>query len=58
MTEAINKYPWSEWKHEIIDTCDTLKEANNLEMYYIKLYKSNNLEFGYNMTSGGKGHLG
>lgn len=58
MTEAINKYSWSEWKHEIIDTCDTLEEANNLEMYYIKLYKSNNLEFGYNMTSGGKGHLG
>ena len=53
MVEAINKYPWEDWKHEIIDTCNTLEEANKLETYYIKLYKSNNPEFGYNMTSGG-----
>lgn len=53
IAEAINKYPWKDWKHEIIDTCNTLEEANKLETYYIKLYKSNNPEFGYNMTSGG-----
>ena len=58
IAEAINKYPWKDWKHEIIDTCNTLEEANKLETYYIKLYKSNNPEFGYNMTSGGQGHLG
>lgn len=58
IVEAINKYPWKDWKHEIIDTCNTLEEANKLETYYIKLYKSNNPEFGYNMTSGGQGHLG
>lgn len=58
IVEDINKYPWEDWKHEIIDSCNTLEEANNLEVYYIKLYKSNNPKFGYNMTSGGQGHLG
>lgn len=56
MVNAINKYPWNEWSHEIIDYCNTLDEANKLEQYYIKLYKSNDSNYGYNITSGGGGH--
>ena len=58
MANAINKYPWNEWSHEIIDSCDTLEKANELETYYIKLYKSSEREFGYNITAGGDGHTG
>lgn len=58
MAKAINKYPWNQWKHEIIDYADTQKEADILEIKYIKEYKSNNSLFGYNLTAGGYGHLG
>lgn len=56
MVNAINKYPWNTWDHEILDTCDTQEEANKLEQYYITLYKSNNSLYGYNITGGGGGH--
>lgn len=58
MANAINKYPWDQWKHEIIDCADTHEEADNLEEYYISFYKSNNKNYGYNITSGGGGHNG
>ena len=58
MINAINKYPWNDWEHEIIDQCDTLEEADKLEEYYIALYKSNDPKYGYNITKGGKGHNG
>ena len=58
MANAINKYPWDQWKHEIIDYADTREEANNLEEYYISFYKSNNRNYGYNITAGGDGHNG
>ena len=58
MVNAINKYDWEDWKHEIIDSCNTRDKANKLEEYYINLYKSNNSKCGYNITSGGDGHNG
>lgn len=58
MVNAINKYPWNTWKHEILEICSTQEEADNLEKYYIKLYKSNNRKYGYNITEGGGGHGG
>lgn len=58
MVNAINKYSWEDWKHEIIDTCDSLEEANRLEQYYIEMYKSNDSKYGYNITKGGFGHSG
>ena len=58
MVNAINKYDWTDWKHEIIDSCGTRDKANKLEEYYIGFYKSNNSKYGYNITSGGDGHNG
>lgn len=58
MVNAINKYNWDEWSHEIIDQCQTQEEANKLEQYYINLYKSTDSNFGYNITEGGGGHSG
>lgn len=58
MVNAINKYPWDTWKHEIIDECDTQEEADLLEIKYIEKYNSTNRNFGYNITKGGGGHSG
>ena len=53
---AILKYGWVNIKHEILDSNITLEQANNLEKYYIALYKSNNPNFGYNLQKGGDCH--
>ena len=39
---AIQKYGWDNFDHIIIKDNLSLDEANKLEQYYIKLYKSNN----------------
>ncbi len=53
MKRAIKKYGWDNVKHEVIETNLTHDEACKREEYYIKLFKSNNKEYGYNATSGG-----
>lgn len=50
---AINKYGWDNFEHIILENNLTLEQANQKEKYYIKLYNSNNRDFGYNSTSGG-----
>ena len=50
---AINKYGWDNFEHIILEKKLTLEQANQREKYYIKLYNSNNKDFGYNSTSGG-----
>lgn len=50
---AICKYGWDNIKHEILEQGLSFEEANKREIYYIALYKSNNKNFGYNLTSGG-----
>lgn len=52
---AIQKYGWNNFSHEIVSEGLTLKEANWLESYLIRYYNSNNREYGYNLTSGGEG---
>ena len=52
---AIQKYGWDNIQHEIIKDHLTEKEAQQLEIDLIKEYKSNHPEFGYNISSGGKG---
>ncbi len=37
------------------DNISTKCELDKYEMYYILQYSSNDLKFGYNMTSGGEG---
>lgn len=49
---AIRKYRWENVKKEII--CTASEEfIDDVERYFIKLYKSNNKLFGYNLENGG-----
>lgn len=50
---AIKEYGWENFEHQILEECDSIEEAYIKEKYYIKLFKSNQEEFGYNMTTGG-----
>jgi group I intron endonuclease len=50
---AINKYGWDNISHEILEKGLTKKEAEDKEVYYISLYKSNERSFGYNIENGG-----
>lgn len=51
---AILKYGWLNVHHEILRDNLTVEEANNLEKYYIKYYKSNDKRYGYNILEGGE----
>lgn len=53
---AIQKYGWRNFDHDIIDDGLTKAEANILEEHYIKKFKS--LGICYNITDGGEGHNG
>lgn len=60
---AIKKYGWDNFKHEILATNLTQREAWDMEIKLIAQYKSNckrykNPSFGYNMTDGGDGSSG
>ena len=50
---AIIKYGWENIKHEIIDYCDSVEQAEERERYFISLYKTTEREFGYNICAGG-----
>jgi group I intron endonuclease len=52
---AILKYGWENVKHEILEVGLTKNEAIQSEIFYIKKYKSNDREFGYNISLGGEG---
>ena len=52
---AINKYGWENITHEIIDTAETLEEANQKEQFYISKYETHDSRHGYNCTNGGEG---
>lgn len=52
---AIQKYGWENFEHDILEDNLTHDEACEREQYYIRLYKSNIRKFGYNVTSGGDG---
>lgn len=52
--QAILKYGWNNIKHEVLYKGLTKEEACEKEQFFIKLYKSNEREFGYNFTTGGE----
>ena len=52
-TNAIKKYGWENFKHEVIKSGLTLEEANALEKQLIEQYKSTDRRYGYNIREGG-----
>ena len=55
---AIKKYGWDNFEHNILFTNLSEKEAKEKEKELIKFYKSNIHDFGYNCTEGGDGVCG
>jgi group I intron endonuclease len=60
---AIKKYTWNGFRHEVLATNLTQREALDMEIALIAEYKSNcnkykNPSYGYNMTDGGEGSSG
>lgn len=51
---AIKKYGWDNFKHEILFSNLSLKEAKEKEIELIAFYDSTNSEKGYNITNGGE----
>lgn len=51
---AITKYGWENFKHEIVTTGLTKLEAGDLEKSLIQFYRSYLPEFGYNVSLGGE----
>lgn len=51
---AIQKYGWDNIKHEIIFDNLTKEEAEQKEIELIASYKSNDVNYGYNMSIGGE----
>ena len=53
-TRAIEKYNWNiGFEHIILFKDKTKKEAEELEILFIKILKSNNPKYGYNISNGG-----
>lgn len=50
---AINKYGWENFEHQVIMTCNSREEANIIEKKLIKEYKTQDENFGYNIADGG-----
>ena len=51
---AIDKYGFDNFEHEIIKENLTKDEASYWEQYYISFYNSTDRRYGYNMSSGGE----
>ena len=52
---AIQKYGWDNFKHEVILQNETFEYACAVEKCLIKHYKSYDSKYGYNLTLGGEG---
>lgn len=55
---AIQKYGWDNIRHIVLFEHLTKEEACNKEKELIEIYKTNNPNFGYNLSSGGEGPFG
>ena len=54
ISSALNKYGKDGFTYEILQYTNSSEDADSLEIDYIKYFKSNQKEFGYNLTDGGK----
>ena len=50
---AIQKYSWEAFVPEILETVQTVDEANEREIYYISKFNSTDENYGYNLSMGG-----
>lgn len=55
---AIRKYGEDNFEFSILDKFQYEYVILDLEIFYIKLFQSNNKDFGYNITAGGEGSTG
>lgn len=51
---AIQKYGWDNFTHKVIFENMNKELAEETEQEFIKLYKANNKDYGYNIENGGK----
>lgn len=54
---AIQKYGWSNFIREILVDNLTFDEANYYEKFYIDYYNSTDINYGYNLLSGGQNNM-
>lgn len=52
---AIRKYGWENVTWKVLATCFTEEEMRNKEKYFIKKFRTLEIEFGYNHREGGDG---
>lgn len=50
---AIKKYGWDAFVPEVLETVETVEEANEREIHYIDLFSSTDERYGYNILAGG-----
>ena len=50
---ALKYYGSSNFKCELLATCNSINELNELEKYYIKYYNAQDRSIGYNIADGG-----
>lgn len=55
LKNAINKYGIENFEREIIEECDSKKELDDREIYWIKFYDAVNSDIFYNIACGGDG---
>src|SRR4051812_47590414 len=53
--KSLRKYGWDAFSWEVIDTGANNEELIEKEKYWIRFYRANNPDFGYNHTEGGEG---
>ena len=53
LLESIKEYGRQNHEREILEYCDTFKELNDREIYWIEKYNSINPEIGMNISAGG-----
>ncbi len=51
--QAIKKYGQENFEHIILKECFSQEEANEAEKFFIDLYNSTNVKYGYNIAEGG-----
>jgi len=51
---AINKYGWENFAHEVVCSGLTKEEAEEMERTLVSFFRTNEREYGYNLTSGGE----